>query len=162
MDKKYIVDKFKNILKFLIKILAFSIIFGSCSYIAFFCMKEDQNISYYKSVIKNGCFVELNMAGKSLNLNDFKSHLDKGINCLENNKSTCTKDMRPFLIESENDFDDKIKILKSLSNESLHVNELNSEMLIQKYNRIVFDGGYSCYKGKCLYKQSIFICNYNY
>lgn len=152
---------FNCLIPIIIKLLLICFIFAGCGKVIYDCNHLQNDEETYNNVIKKDCLVKLNKAGKALNLTDFKKSLDEGIVCLENNKAICVDNEYDNIhIESEADFKAKIEILKSLSKEASSTNELNSEILIQKYNRVVFNYSFRCDKNSCNYKPGLFICNY--
>lgn len=140
----------------IIQLLAILAILLSCGFVAGTGYKQSVYEDNAKSKQKE-CHIHLHNAGKALTVSEAGANLNLGINCLEKIRDICSDNL-----------DDGINILNSLKNEAVaaeKLSKLEQEAVMQKINRVVFEQGTSCYKGKCSFNQTVFICkdivNYN-
>lgn len=93
------------------------------------------------------CNTYLHNAGKSLTASDAAANLGLGISCFNKIRDVCLDNL-----------DDEINILIKLRDEAAITSVSNQEVILQKINRIIFEGGTACHKWKCSYNETVFIC----
>lgn len=99
------------------------------------------------------CVLHLHNAGKALSLSELETELQTSLECLPAIKKSC----------DDNDFDSKVTVIKSLLSEvqaASLLDKAQQEAMFQKVNRVLFEGGTSCYKGHCQYNETLLICQH--
>lgn len=146
-----IVMTYKDYVPIIVGFLAIVGLSATCG-VGIHTINQDDIYTHSNQVIHDACIVHLHNAAKAMTVDIARKEIAFAITCLQEHREICTEDTQTF--------DDKLNILRSLHLELSipPVSHSEEEALLQKTQRILFDGGQSCYKGNCQLRTYPFIC----